>query len=210
MFPHEAVNLSLSTLIFAYNNHFRTFLSQEVQQIYKLVEIMETTIRFPEDFSILTHNSLLSAFQSHCIILQEAVIKFCTLMHRPQQKINDPIFYPIRQFISELRNAHAHLEAKFLRFTWDKGPKSNKSPFKFSIRIPVSVRSNGICYDPNSTIAKKNSFQGTPGRELRITRDFIHKMILLSFHFKEILSFHDTPTCDLYLNRFKSNWQFYP
>jgi hypothetical protein len=208
MRPHEAVNLSLSTLIFAYNNHYKTFLSPDVQFIYKSLELMETTIRSSGDFSILTHNSLLAAFQSHCIALHEAVLRFCDLTKRAKKKENDLSLYPVKQFISELRHGHAHLEELFLRPTWDKGPNSYKKPFRFAVDIPVSERPNGTCYDPNSKITRRLVFLGTPGREMKITQNFIHKIILLSFHFREIFKFRKTTTCDAYLNRYKSSWLY--
>ncbi len=206
MLPHQAINLSLSTLIFAYNNHYGTFHSTDVQRIYKSCETIDTSIRCSDDFSLLTHNCLLSAFQSHCIVLHEAAMRYCDMTKRPAQKEDDPTLYAVRKFILELRNAHAHMAVRFLRFSWDRGNGNKKKPFRFTIYIPVSGRPDVPCYNPASKSTRKLTIQGTPGRELRTTKDFIGKIILLSYHFKKIFAFRTTSTCDAYANRYKSIW----
>lgn len=203
----DALNGSLGTLFFAYNNHPGIFRLPAVQAEYiSSQQLTDTSLKRPEDFEILTNNCLLGVFHTHCIILDECVRKYCLLTGRPSKCEEDPPFFPIRKFVFELRNSRAHMRARFLKSTWDKGQGGNKMPFRATFRIPIFSYPRGIVYNPHSGETRVLSFQGTPRREVRTTIQFIHKIILLSFHIRQILSFRKAITCDRYLARCKSTW----
>lgn len=203
MRPHEKINLSLSTLIFSYNLHFSTFRDESVKEIHREHQIIDGTITSSKDFSILTNNSLLATFQSHAILLQESIKTHSLKIQRSHKDCND-VMYPIRQFVDELRHAHAHIESADLQPRWDE-KKSKKHLFQ--INLPVTKTSVGTEYNLNSPDHLKLSFRVIPGRKLQLNQKFIGKIILFSFHLIEVCSFRKLETCNKFLKQFKFSWK---
>ncbi len=205
MRPHEVVNLSLSTLIFSYNLNFSTFTNLRAQSIHRSCEIIDGAIKSSDDFSILTNNTLLSAFQSHCILLYEAIVTNSKMVGRSNYKSpNDPL-YPIRKFVDELRHAHAHIRTSRLQPVCDA--KKSKQPHRFQIHLPIVKTPSGLCYDLKSPVTRKFSFKVTPGGSVRLNKSFIERIVLLSFHIREVLKYRKQLTCDKFLQQFISSWK---
>ncbi|NGX36550.1 MAG: hypothetical protein K1000chlam1_01396 [Candidatus Anoxychlamydiales bacterium] len=137
MHAPEAINSSLATLYFAYNIHFTDFFKDHeiFQKFISQTQTFDLQIKGIEDIRILTENSLVAAFRTHSITLDEALIKHFKLTNRTGHK-NDPLIYPIRKFLHELRCANAHMSKTLHKLTWDIGEKTPKPKFFFDIYLP--------------------------------------------------------------------------
>ena len=203
MTPEEIVNLSLSTLTFAYNLHFATFKNKTVQDIHITNQILDGSIQASADFAILTNNCVLSLFLAHAISLHKSLKEHSKELNRDHKSPAD-LLWPIRQFVEELRHAHAH--PKGLRFVWDAN-KGKKSSHTFQIQLPVIKTSKGTQYDPNSANMRKFLCNVMPGQECQMSGTFLLEIMIFSFHIREIVKFREKSTCDEFLKKFESSWK---
>jgi hypothetical protein len=195
MKTHDAVNASLATLLFNFNNRYSFFQNQSIMTAYRSAQLFDVNAKTANDFEILTQNSLLAALQNHAITLNESVKAYCIQTGRDKFQ-TDSLFDFIRNFVSELRNAKAHMGKRFLRFTWERS-------FHFDCWIPIEKMGPGqYRFNHNSPQRYRIRFKATKGREVRITPGFMYKLITLSFHLIKILSFRKKSTCDRYLTKF--------
>lgn len=204
MKPDEIVNLSLSNLIFSYNLHFATFKNEIVQDIHRKSQVLDGTIETFHDFEILTHNNLLSSFQTHTILIYEPLGKHSKKVNRNFKSPTD-LLYPIRKFVGELRHAHAHIEDEDLKFIWDS--KNKKKEYLFQIQLPITRSAGPVKYAPNSAIKSVFGCQVVPKQEIKLDQTFIMLISILSFHIREICAFQDLSDCDQFLKNFDSSWE---
>lgn len=114
----------------------------------------------------------------------------------------------LRNFLLELRNAHAHFSKKLFVLYWGETTVNPKKPkikfkFKFELSIPVSKKKGGIEYNFKSHDSYKLTFIVNPGKALRVDKKFIYKIILLSYHLIKLFSYRKTKTYQVFLNKYK-------
>lgn len=195
----EIVNCALATLQFCFNNRYAFFKNPGIRAAYHSAELLPVEAQTEDEFDVLTNNSLLAGLQSHAILLNEAVKDYCLDTGRPEYK-NDPLFDPIRNFVSELRNAKYHPAKRSLKSTWMK-------TFKFECWIPVEkVGNEGYRYSYTSKVKHKIVFKGTKGRELRIVPGFIYRLVIFSYHLRHILSLRKKVESDKYLGVYRGKF----
>lgn len=204
MTPEEIVNLSLSSLTFAYNLHFATFKDETVQKIHVNKQILNGSIHSSDDFETLTNNCLLSSFLTHAIFLHEALKEHSKNLGRDHNSPTD-LMWPIRQFVDELRHTHAH--PKDLKFVWDTNKGKKLKSHTFQTQLPVIKTSKTTQYDPNSINMRKFLCDVIPGQEFQMNQTFLLEIIIFSFHIREIMKFQDRLTCDQFLKKFDSSWE---
>ena len=76
-----------------------------------------------------------------------------------------------------------------------------RNPQGLTIHIPVSVAGNGVHFDPNSRHSCVIKFKVKRNRTLVINKDFVSKVVLLSYHVLEIVKKQKNKTLDRYLDR---------
>lgn len=191
----EAVNASLATLLFAFNNRYSFFTNPSVMEVYRQSQLFDVNPKTSKDFEILTQNSLLTALQSHAITLNESVKNYCVKIGRNKFR-NDPLFDFVREFVSVFRNAKSHMGRRFFKFTWE-------DTFRFECWIPMKKVDHGRYRFKHDALERRRiRFSGTKDREIRVTPGFIYRLIMFSFHLIKILSFRKTSACDKYLKKF--------
>lgn len=83
----------------------------------------------------------------------------------------------------------------------------DKTEHTFKIQLPITQTPQGIKYDPTSSHIREFSWQVTPKQEIQLNHAFIMKIIVFSFHIREIFKFQNLSNCDQFLKKFESSWK---